>query len=129
MKYKSSMQSQEVTVDSKVLSFGVFSLLALVFGLILMLVVLLYDSYTTNVDQRHSLLSKDQQIYDLRRSLDKAEARLGVYDEFLLVTQVDTTKRLAAMFMRDRAESAPPTLDDFLNYISGNLRSNRAVVQ
>lgn len=128
MKYKNSMQSQEITVDSKVLTFGLFSLLALILVLVVSLVVLLYDAHTTNVEQRRCLVEKDQQIYDLRRSLDKAEGRLGVYDEFLLTTQVDTAKRLAAMFIRDRTETTPPSLEDFLSYISSSLRLHKAVV-
>jgi len=120
------MDSREITVDGKVLTFGLFSLLIVALTLITALVVLLYDAHTTNTEQRERLIDKNQQIYDLRRSLDKAEGRLGVYDEFLLATQVDAAKRLATMFMRDRTDDAPPSLDAFLAYISANSRLRKA---
>ena len=82
------------------------------------LVYMLYERSEQLLTERNKVIEQNEQIFDLRRSLDRAEGRLGVYEDFLVNNQTSSLKRIIEAYLRKK-KSAPAdvTLADFTNWM------------
>ena len=117
------MEKQEEikSVNEKVLAFGIATVMLLVVVICGALVIFLYSvstELTSSLDEqielKNEIVSKQNVIARLQRALDRAEGRLGVYEDFLIGTQVTAFKRLVKRFLKQQqTKSSEVTLQAF----------------
>jgi len=82
------------------------------------LVFMLYERSDQLLSERNKVIEQNEQIFDLRRSLDRAEGRLGVYEDFLVNNQTSSLKRIIEVYLRKKKTTPiDSNLADFTSWI------------
>jgi len=108
-------------INSSVFNFGLIGIGTTIVGSLVGLLLLNYslglriqDERAKQDELRTQLADQQNTIYDLRRALDRTEGRLGVYEDFLIGTQVHALKRMVRDFLRsNKVKSTEVTLLEF----------------
>ena len=82
------------------------------------LVYMLYERSDQLLEGKNRVIEQNEQIFDLRRSLDRAEGRLGVYEDFLVNNQMISLKHTIDSYLRKKKSTPTDTnLADFIAWI------------
>lgn len=94
-----SDQAKDVSVDGRVLAFGMIALLVMIVLICTTLILFLASAQSKLADAESRLLEQTNMINTVQRSMDRAEGRLGVYEDFLIGTQAGPVRRTIRKYL------------------------------
>jgi hypothetical protein len=123
-------QKEEIrSVNEKVLTFGIMTVLVLLISMCAVLVFFLYSATSDLsrerervIEEKHKIMELQASVYDLRRALDKAYGKLSVYEDYLVGTQVSAFKKLVRRFLQnEQVKSDQVTLEQFESWVGDRV--------
>ena len=115
------------SVTSKILGFGIISLLAMILAICTVLLVMLSSASSQLYKAKETILEQTQTVNTLQRRLDNATGRLSVYEDFLIGTHSRSIRHLVRRYLLDtKVRSDETTLRDFEEwvYTKGNTTTS-----
>lgn len=113
-------RKEERSVDRKIFSFGIAAIALLVVVICGGLVAALYGVSAQYSAEMQSNGECRQNVFDLRRALDRAEGRLDVYEGFLSDRRKDVMKKMINEYVaKTKINPADVTLDKFKEWMFG----------